>query len=238
MWFRQWRTFARGGQEFNSYRVEQRPRTHPAGLPTLDRAKVDELKAMVTTRPETDPPVLLVGFSAGAYLVMTAARELRAEGVEKNRMGIIALGHTRFPVDRWGPPCDAPGVVIIGEKEQLFTPYLNDLTKQAADNYCADTGTYVNLADLPGGVLMDEIDASTAFGGCAGTSAEYRNLSRALPACLVFCAGDATHSIRDYTWALRAGLLKQVSGPSLPSTHTCSSRSSLSTRAEARSLST
>ena len=120
---------------------------------------------MVSSRPETDPPVLLVGFSAGAYLVMTAARELRAEGVETHRMGIIALGHTLFPSDRWGPPCDVPGVVIIGEREQLYTPYLNNLSKQVADNYCAEDGTYVNLADLPGGVLMDEIGASTASAG-------------------------------------------------------------------------
>ena len=153
-------------------------------------------------------------------------------------MGFVALGYTLFPSDRWGPPCHVPGVVIIGEKEQLYTPYLEDLSTSAAKNYCADVGTYVNLADIPGAILMDEIGVASAFGGCAGTATEYRHLARALPACLVFCAGDATHSIRDYTWALRAGLLKQVSGPSLPSTHTCSSRSSLSTRAEARSLST
>ena len=158
--------------------------------------------------------------------------------VEKHRMGIVALGHTLFPSDRWGPPCDVPGVVIIGEQEQLYAPYLEDLSTSAANKYCAGAGAYVNLADLPGGILMDEIGVPSAFGGCAGASTECRHLARALPACLVFCAGDATHSTRDYTWALRAGLLKQVSGPSLPSTHTCSSRSSLSTRAEARSLST
>ena len=195
IWFRQWHTFARGGQEFNAYRVEPCPRTHPAGLPTLDRAKVDELKAMVVTRLDTDPPVLLVGFSAGAYLVMIAARDLRTEGVEKHRMGIVALGHTLFPSDRWGPLCDVPGVVIIGEKEQLYTPYLNNLTTQASSNYYADAGAYVNLADLPGGILMDEVGASSAFGGCAGTSNEYRHLARALPACLVFSVGEATPSV-------------------------------------------
>ena len=46
IWFRHWNTFGSGGQDFNHYAVESTPRTHPTGLPILDRAKVDELKAI------------------------------------------------------------------------------------------------------------------------------------------------------------------------------------------------
>ena len=35
-----WTRFAGGGQDFNSYEVEAQPRTHPAGLPRLQRGKV------------------------------------------------------------------------------------------------------------------------------------------------------------------------------------------------------
>ena len=35
-----WTRFAEGGQDFNSYEVEPQPRTHPAGLPRLQREKV------------------------------------------------------------------------------------------------------------------------------------------------------------------------------------------------------
>ena len=35
-----WTRFAEGGQDFNSYEVEPQPRTHPAGLPRLQRGKV------------------------------------------------------------------------------------------------------------------------------------------------------------------------------------------------------
>ena len=58
----------RRGDEFNSYVVEKTLRSNPAGLPLFNRHKVQELKDL-----DTDPPVLLLGFSAGAHLVMTAA---------------------------------------------------------------------------------------------------------------------------------------------------------------------
>ena len=35
-----WTRFAEGGQGFNSFEVEAQPRTHPAGLPRLQRRKV------------------------------------------------------------------------------------------------------------------------------------------------------------------------------------------------------
>ena len=128
VWYRDWHTFARGGREFNHYRTEAAPRTHPGGLPELDAAKVQELKDMVSGRADDDIPVVFVGFSAGAYLAMTAARELLAEGIPRRRLGLVALGHSLFPSDRWEPSCDVPGIVIIGELEELYRPSLAELT--------------------------------------------------------------------------------------------------------------
>ena len=237
IWFRQWHTFASGGQEFNSYQLEPAPRTHPCGLPVLDRAKVEELKALIANRAEEEPPVVLLGFSAGAYLALTAARELRAEGLHRRRLGLIALGHSLFPVDRWEPPCDVPGIVVVGEKELVYAPFLQDLSGRAEDEYCAESGRYVDLGKLPGGVLMDEVGAPEAFGGCAGSSAELYHLERSLPGCLVFEARDCTHRVSDYAWALRSGRLRQVTGPAFASTRSCSTGSSLTSRSEVRSLS-
>ncbi len=75
LWCCGWRTFARRWTEFNSYVVEQLHRAYLAGLPLLDRQKVQELKGLVTERSDTDPSVLLLCFSTGQYLVMTAAQE-------------------------------------------------------------------------------------------------------------------------------------------------------------------
>ena len=237
IYFREWHTFASGGQEFNTYRLEAAPRTHPCGLPVLDRDQVEKLKALIANRAEEEPPVIVLGFSAGAYLGLTAARELRAEGFPRHRLGLIALGHSLFPVDRWEPPCDVPGVVIVGEKELVYAPFLSDLSRRAEDDYCAETGRYVDLRSLPGGVLMDEIGAPMAFGGCAGSPGELYHLERALPGCLVFEARDCTHRVFDYAWALRNGQLRQVTGPGFASTRSCSTRCSLSSRSEVRSIS-
>ena len=234
---REWRTFTRGGQDFDWYRVEAAPRTHPARLPTLDAAKLDELKELVRERTDHDIPVVLVGFSAGAYLAMTAARELLAEGVARHRLALVALGHSLFPFDRWGPSCDVPGIAIIGELEQLYAPFLDDLSLRPEDDYREYSGGYVDLGDLPGGVLFDEVGVQHAFGGCAGSSAELHHLRIALPSCLVFEARQCAHNIKDYTWAVRYGQLRQVVGPGFASTRTCSTRSSLSSLSEPRSLS-
>ena len=93
------------------------------------------------------------------------------------------------------------------------------LTPNAAEGYCGYGGACIDLSDLPG-YLRDEVGVSMAFGGCA---------ARALPGCHVFRAMGVSHSIRE--------LLRHVSGPSLPSTRTCSNRCSLSSRAESRSRS-
>ena len=42
--------------------------------------QVDELKQMIWEHERSAPPVVLLGFSAGAYLTMTVAMELHQEG--------------------------------------------------------------------------------------------------------------------------------------------------------------
>ena len=55
--------------------VEPAQITRPCGLTVLDRAQVKRLKDMITVREEGDRPIMVLGFSAGAYLALTAARE-------------------------------------------------------------------------------------------------------------------------------------------------------------------
>ena len=125
----------------------------------------------------------------------------------------------------------------MGELEQLYAPFLDELSLRPEDDYRGYSGSYVDLGDLPGGVLFDEVGVQHAFAGCAGSSAELHHLRTALPSCLVFEAWQCAHNIKDYTWAVRYGQLRQVAGPGFASTRICSTRSSLSSRSEPRSSS-
>ena len=69
------------GQDFMEYEESaDARRVHPAGRPKLKRDWIDELKNLITQRDANAPPVVLLGFSAGAYMTMRAAMELCNEG--------------------------------------------------------------------------------------------------------------------------------------------------------------
>ena len=55
--------------------------------------------------------------SRGAYLVMTAARELREEGYDEG-FAIIALGHALFAEERLEPAHGVPGTLWGSQRKQ------------------------------------------------------------------------------------------------------------------------
>ena len=126
-------------------------------------------------------PILFMGFSAGAYLSMTVARILREEF--PGRVGVVAVGHTLFLSERM-EQSTAPGIVAIGENECKYIPYSENLDGSGC-------GSYINLGDLAGGHLFDEIGASHCFGGCVGSTGQAGHLSRTMTRCLVLEATDA-----------------------------------------------
>ena len=77
VWFASWTDFADGGQAYMEYEDTAKPKDHPGGSPHLKPEKVRALKEMI--RSSSDP-VILLGFSAGAYLCMKTALELESEG--------------------------------------------------------------------------------------------------------------------------------------------------------------
>ena len=237
IWSHEWHTFDRDGLGLDANGTASAPRPYTGDRPVLDRLDVEELKMLVAARAETAPPVVLLGVFTGAYLAMTAARELCAEGFPVHRVAVIAFNTAALPVDRGELPSDVPGVVIAGERELHYMPHFGHLSVRAEDGNSATDRRHVALGDLPGGRLLDGFENLAGIDGYAGPSPELRHLNHVLPACLVFTARVSMHCIRDCTWALRRGSLQQCSGPGIPSTHTCSSRSSLSSRAEVRSLS-
>ena len=233
----EWLTFDRNGLGRDANGTSSAPRPYAGVQPERARFDVEELKMLVAARAETAPPVVLLGFFTGACLAMTAARELRAGGFPVHRVAVIALDNAVLPVDPGELPSDVPGVVIMGERELRYIPHYVELSGRAEDSNSATDRRHVALGDLPGGFLLDGIESSAGIGGCTGPSSEVRCFNHLLPACLVFTARVSLHCIRDYTKALRFGSLHQISGPGVPSTHTCSSRSTMSSVAEGRCLS-
>ena len=195
-----WQDFSNGGQDFCMYKTESCPRTYPDALPKLKPEKLAALKHLLASREPEAPPVILVGFSAGAYLAMAAVRSLRAEGLlPRHKLGLLASGHTLFPAERFAGTCDVHGAIILGEEEQRPCPWMQSLS--------GDSAGYCSLERIPGGVLPDEVGVPTAFSGYAGRPAELHHLSRTFPGCVVLSAQDASHRVQDYTRAARQGNL-------------------------------
>ena len=210
VWTREWYTFDRQGAV---------------------RAMVEELKNMVAARSVHDPPVVLVGFAADACLVITVARELWVEGVAQNRVGVFVFGQIPLSIAGRGPQCDVPGVVIAGNPEQLCAPLARDFALCVDGAYRASTANYVELGDLPCGDLSG---GAVECHDIVGPAVTVTHLNHTLTSCLVFGARGFSQSLLDFAWAVRHGALQQMAGPGIPSTRTCSSRSSQSSPAEAR----
>ena len=217
VWFSNWHTFAAGGQDFTKYIISP---LHPGGMPQVDAEQLHALKRMVSDRAADDKPVVLFGFSAGANLVLTAARELEEDGCAA-KFAVIALGHTVFPANRMRQ-CNVPGIIILGSEELKLGPSLRPLK-----------GRYTELADLsriPGGALPDDVGVFDSWGSFAGCESEPYHIARCFQKCVVLEAMGSAHSVWQYERALLRGQLRHVSGPSLPSTRTCSIASSASAK--------
>ena len=206
----------RRGDEFNSYVVEKILRSNPVELPLFNRHKMQELKDL-----DTDPPVLLLGFSAGAHLVMTAAGVLRAEGVD-TPTGFRCAGSHLFPSDTWSDSCGLPEgrhhrragtdahavprsltlgifvhlISLVQTRATFHAVHPVTLTLNAAKWYlekAAHTSTWQTCERLPQGRGWRQRGV--------------RNLrGRALPGCVVFRATGGSHTIQDYMWVMRNGM--------------------------------
>ena len=66
----------------------------------------------------------------GAYLVMTAARELREEGYDEG-FAIIALGHALFAEERLEPAHGVPGTLWGSQRKQRLRGKVEEATERA-----------------------------------------------------------------------------------------------------------
>jgi len=231
MRFDEWITFADAGGEFMDYDVKIGKKSHPAGKPELKRHKVEELKQLIIDRPTHASPVILLGFSAGAYLAMRVAMELEKEkSVAAGQLAVMAMGHVLFPEDRWEEASQIPGIVIIGQEEQKLQAKLTKFANNRTTGWMElDGGWKVNeWVDINPMEFDMEAMPTDACGGFAGKCAELVHIARTLPRCVVCTAGRSGHSIRHYERALRYGELFCVSGDRPPSnsSSSASSRSS------------
>ena len=232
MWFDEWITLANAGDGIMEYDVKDGRKDHPGGKPALILNKVEELKQLIRDRPVYASPVILWGFSAGAYLAMRVAMELEKEkSVAAGQLAVMAMGHVLFPEDRWEEASQIPGIVIIGQEEQKLQAKLTKFANNRTTGWnLLNEGWKVNeWVDInPMEFDMDAMPTD-ACGGYAGRCAELVHISRTLPRCVVCTAGRSGHSIWHYTRALQNGELFCVSGDRPPS-NSSSSASSRSSR--------
>ena len=211
VWFSDWTDFAAGGQEFCEY--DDGPTScvlHPGRKPVLNQQKINELKCLVINSAD---PVVLFGFSAGAYLAMKTAQELERDGTAGNLTALIVFGHSLWPADYWAEtPCSVPGVIILGEHEMTEQAWIDGLG-----------GGCVDLADIAGGGLLDKVGTCAAWGSYAGKPCECSRVASAFPNCVCIMAREAGHSLREYLHTLRGGssgqamLMERLCGAKVPS---------------------
>ena len=70
----------------------------------------------------------------GAYLVMTAARELREEGYDEGS-AIIALGHALFAEERLEPAHGVPGTLWGSQRNQSLRGKGEEATERACHTH-------------------------------------------------------------------------------------------------------
>ena len=165
-----------------------------AGSPCLDENKMDELINLVV-RSET--PVVLFGFSAGAYLCMRVALRVRDCRVP---LALVCCGHALLAADIWEEAATSfPGVCIFGELEMKETPH-------------DDKQGYVELATLVNSPAADECP-SMSFGGFAGRPVQCARLRATSPRLTLLEARGCAHDLRHYSWALGAGAVTPWPAP-------------------------
>ena len=155
---------------------------------------------------------------------MTAVQELAAEGLTSNVAGMLVFGHRLFVQDYWGEkPCPVPGIIVLGEKEMEPTP---GWMEKRVHPTAPEEWQYIKLADIGGGTLPDEFGDMSRWGAFAGRREDCARLINVFPHCLVLSAPECEHSLKDYNWAMKNSLLRQLCTNTVPSSHMGSSSSS------------
>ena len=209
--FASWTSFAAGGGSYIEY-DDADISLHPGGRPLVLGDSIERLLTLMRTYHQADH-VLLVGFSAGAYLALRAAQALEAApGHLQPSVSFLAMGHYMFADELMAEPVAVtPGVIIFGEAEMTATAKVYGLGK-------------VHVADLVN-VGPERLDVS-AWGAYCGDPQKCALTERAFRNAHVLLALECGHAIRDYEWALRQRHMYYMSGQKLPSSLATSSRSS------------
>ena len=215
--FTSWTSFADRGGDFVQYDVADIA-LHPGGRPLVVGDSIQRLMALVRTYHHADH-VLLVGFSAGAYLTLRAVQTMEMAPCHlQPSVSFLAMGHYLFADELMAEPVAAtPGVIVFGEKEITATAKVRHV------------GTW-HVADLVN--IGPEMLAVASWGGYCGDPQKCALTERAFRNAHVLLALGSGHKIRDYDCALWFGRMFYFAGQKLPSSLGTSSRSSASSSYE------
>ena len=213
--FASWTSFAAGGQEYVEYDNSD-VALHPGGRPVIIGDSIGRLLALIRTFSK-DEHVLLVGFSAGAYLTLRTIQEMETQIAQlQPSVSFLAMGHWLFADELMQPAVSmTPGVVIFGEQEMTPVAYMEDLWP-----HCD-----VPVAELPDYLSADSLMVS-AWGSYCGDARKCALVERAFSNAHILVAMECGHSVRGYEMALWFGRMFYMSGRRLPSSLATSSRSS------------
>jgi hypothetical protein len=215
--FASWNSFAAKGQEYIEYN-DADIALHPGGRPLVLGDSIQRLVALVRTYHHADH-VLLVGFSAGAYLTLRAVQAMEMAPCHlQPSVSFLAMGHYLFADELMAEPVAVtPGVIIFGEAEMTATAKVYPV------------GNW-HVADLVN--IGPEMLAAAAWGSYCGDPQKCALTERAFRNAHVLLALECGHAIRDYDWALWSSHMFYISGQKLPSSLGTSSRSSASSSYE------
>ena len=196
MQYDNWTRFGNGGQDYMDYVEGTGGRELLGGTPLLKEEKLCELCELIKGQC-VEKPVVLIGFSAGAYLCMRAAIRMKEA---KLPLILLCFGHTLMVSDLWQEVVEhVPGVIMFGEREMSMDIYVNDIGS-------------VDLSDLAHGPDADEV-STVHFGSYAGSQAQCARVSRTFPRCMVLVAEDCGHNLGHYKSAIKYGKVRALTPP-------------------------
>ena len=209
--FASWTSFAEIGDEYVEYDGDGG--LHPGGRPGIIGDSIGRLLALIRTFSK-DEHVLLVGFSAGAYLALRTIQEMETQIAQlQPSVSFLAMGHWLFADELMQPAVSmTPGVIIFGEQEMTPVAYMRGVGD-------------VNVAELPDYLSADSLMVS-AWGGYCGDARKCATVERAFGNAHILMAMECGHSVRGYELALWFGRMFYMAGRRLPSSLATSSTSS------------
>jgi hypothetical protein len=210
--FASWTSFAVKGQEYIEYDKED-VAVHPGGRPLVKGGSIERLLTLMRTFDQAHH-VLLVGFSAGAYLALKTIQAMEAEPIQQHAtVSFLAIGHYLFADELMADSVAVtPGVIIFGEDEMTAIAKVHGYGR-------------VHLAELSDHLSADSFMVST-WGGYCGDPRKCALTERLFENAHILMALECGHSISDYEWALWRQRMFYMAGRQLPSSLATSSRSS------------